>query len=115
MPISKHNSLLYLKLAIPVFFLFAIVYGGTNWFSSTREEYYHIYFNWELSIPFVAEMIIIYLSIQLIFILPIFHCQETNMYILAKRMSLATILAGIIFILLPTHFQIFLIKKLDTT
>ncbi len=103
MPITRQTNLLYVQLAIPLFVLFAVVYGGANWLNSLREQHYHFYFDWELSIPFVPEMIVIYFSIQLLFLLPILHCQDTEMYTLAKRMALATILSGILFVLLPTQ------------
>jgi membrane-associated phospholipid phosphatase len=94
---------LYLKLALPLLLLFVIVFGGTNWLGSLREEHYHFYFQWELGIPFIAEMILVYLSIQLLFLLPALHCDKTGMIILAKRMALAIILAGFCHLTMPAE------------
>ena len=103
MNLSKKNSLLYLKLALPLSFLFIIVYFGANWFNSLRDDYFNIYFQWELAIPLVPEMILVYLSMQLLFLLPILHCDSVGLTILAKRMALAIVLAGALFLLLPTQ------------
>ena len=94
---------LYLKLALPLLLLFVFVFGGTNWLGSLREEHYHFYFQWELGIPFVAEMILVYLSIQLLFLLPALHCDKTGMIVLAKRMALAIILAGTCHLMMPAE------------
>lgn len=99
----KNNSLLYLKLALPLFLLFVVIYGGANWFNSLREDHFHLYFQRELAIPFIPEMILVYLSIQLLFILPVVHCSSLDMTVLAKRMAIAIILAGIIFVIFPTQ------------
>lgn len=103
MNFSKKNSLLYLKLALPLSFLFIIVYGGANWFNSIRDEHFNLYFQWELAIPLIPEMILVYLSMQLLFLLPIFHCDSVELNVLAKRMALAIIVAGAVFLFLPTQ------------
>lgn len=103
MNISKKNILLYLKLALPLLTLFIVVYGGANWLNSMRDDYFNIYFPWELAIPLIPEMILVYLSMQLLFILPLFHCDSLDMTVLAKRMTVAIILAGAIFMLVPTQ------------
>ena len=100
---AKERILLYLKLALPLLLLFVIVFGGTNWLSSLRDEHYHFYFQWELGIPFIPEMILVYLSIQFLFLLPALHCDRTGMIVLAKRMALATVLAGFCYLLMPAE------------
>lgn len=100
---SEERILLYLKLSLPLLLLFAIVFGGTNWLGSLREEHYHFYFQWELGIPFIPEMILVYLSIQFLFLLPALHCDSAGMIVLAKRMALATILAGFCYLLMPAE------------
>ncbi len=50
-----HNVPVYARLAIPVAALFAVVYFGMNWITARRTGNYHLFFDWELSIPFVAD------------------------------------------------------------
>lgn len=103
MSLSQKNSILYFKLALPLMFLFIVVYGGANWITAQRNDYFDLYFLWEQGIPFIPEMILIYLSIQIIFLLPIFHCDSIDMVVLAKRMAIATLVAGVVFIILPAQ------------
>jgi len=99
----KESTVLYLKLALPLTLLFIIVYGGANWLNTFRDDYFHLYFQWELATPFIPEMILVYLSIQALFILPVVHCGRIDMTILAKRMATAIVLAGIIFMIFPAQ------------
>lgn len=95
--------LYYLKLALPLTLLFIMVYGSANWFNSLRAEHYNFYSERELVIPFIPEMILVYFSIQILFLLPIIHCNKIEMNVLAKRMALAILIAGTIFLLFPTR------------
>jgi len=45
--------------------LFLAVYGSCNWFTSLRTDVGTWYFEWERRIPFVALMILPYMSIDL--------------------------------------------------
>lgn len=103
MSLSQKNIILYFKLALPLMILFIVVYGGANWINAQRSDYFNLYFLWEQGIPFIPEMILIYLSIQIMFFLPIFHCDSIDMIVLAKRMAVATLVAGVVFIILPAQ------------
>lgn len=77
-------------------------YGGANWINGFRDNYFHLYFQWELGIPFMPWMILVYLSLQLLFVAPVFHCNRAELIVLAKRLVMAICLAGIIFLIVPT-------------
>ena len=98
----RQNLKLYLYLGLSITVLFVVVYGGSNWFNSDRAHYFQLYFPWESAIPFIPPMILVYFSLQLLFLSPLFHCDRNGLLLLAKRMAVAIPVAGIIFILLPT-------------
>lgn len=92
---------LFLKLGIANIILFLIVYIPTNHFN--HSIYYHPYFSWELSIPFLKWMIIPYHSFNLLFLLPLFLLPRRSMKVLGVSFAISTIIAGISFILFPAQ------------
>ena len=64
------NVPVYARLAIPVGILFAVIYFGMNWMTARRTDRYHLYFDWELAIPFVPAMIYGYASLLILLLLP---------------------------------------------
>jgi membrane-associated phospholipid phosphatase len=100
---SRDNLLLYLGLWLLLDLLFLVVYGASNWFNSNRSEHYSLYSSRELDIPLLPAMIYPYLSVSLIFLLPLFTLNSAQLMVLAKRMAGAIVMAGLIFILLPTQ------------
>ncbi len=103
MSLARRNLKLYLYLGFLLTVLFAVIYGGSNWFNSDRRHYFQLYFPWEYAIPFIPAMILAYFSLQLLFLLPLLHCDRHGLLLLAKRMAMAIPVAGIIFLLLPTQ------------
>jgi membrane-associated phospholipid phosphatase len=82
-----------------------MVYGGCNWISSRRANVGTIYFEWERKIPFVSFFILPYMSIDLFFVVGPFLCRtKRELSILAKRIAVAIIVAGICFLLFPLRF-----------
>lgn len=100
---SREEFYLYLTLSLLLDLLFVAIYGGSNWLNSLRHEHFSFYAPWELGIPLVPAMIYPYLSIGLLFLLPLAVLNSAQMVVLAKRMALAIIIAGIIFIVFPTE------------
>lgn len=82
--------------------LFFTIYPLCNWFTSHRENLYHIYFESELAIPFVPEFIWMYLSLYLTFLLPPFFLHERQLVKLGKELVIGTILSGVIFLIFPS-------------
>jgi len=98
-----HRLGVYLKQAVLLDILFVVVYGGINWLTTQRSKLFDLYSGWELVIPFVPAMIYVYFSIIILFILPLFCLNELQMKILAKRIALAILLSGLVFLLLPAR------------
>ena len=96
--------LVYLRYVILLDILFVAVYGGSGWLAAHRVvEPVDFYFGWELGIPFVPWLIYVYLSISVLFLLPLFALDETALGLLARRIACAVLISGVVFLLMPTH------------
>jgi len=85
--------------------LFLIVYGGCNWITAHRANVGTFYFRWERGIPFVPFFILPYMSIDLFFVGAPFLCRtDRELSVLAKRIALAILVAGICFLFFPLRF-----------
>lgn len=85
--------------------LFLVVYGGCNWFTSTRQDVGMLYFAWERHIPFVPLMIVPYMSIDLFFVVAPFLCgSRRELQIFSRRIVFAILVAGACFLLFPLRF-----------
>jgi len=93
----------YLRLAIPVGALFAAVYFTSNWFSGQRPRLYHLYWEWELAIPFVPVMIYAYASVLLLLLLPGVLLGRRQFPALARAMVAVILVAALVFVLLPAE------------
>jgi membrane-associated phospholipid phosphatase len=93
----------YLRLAIPVATLFAVVYFSLNWFTAHRPRHYQLYLDWELSMPFVPAMIYVYASILLLFLLPPLLLRRHAFAALARAMVAVILVAAAVFLLLPAE------------
>ena len=93
----------YLRLAIPVGLLFAVVYFTLNWLTAQRARHYRLYFDWELSIPFVPAMIYVYASILVLFLLPPVLLRRRAFAALAGAMVVVILVAAASFLLLPAE------------
>ena len=99
----KRSKALVVSAGLSILFL--IVYGSCNWSSSRRANVGTFYFEWEREIPFVSFFILPYMSIDLFFIVAPFLCRtDRELSVLAKRIAVAIIVAGICFLLLPLRF-----------
>jgi hypothetical protein len=82
--------------------LFILGYGGANWLAAQRETHFRLYWDGELAVPLVPQAIWIYLSINLLFLLPLFRLDRAGMAWLGRRMIAATLIASAFFLVLPT-------------
>jgi membrane-associated phospholipid phosphatase len=82
--------------------VFVSLYGFSNWQAQFRSRY-QIYWEWELGIPLVPEMMLIYTSIYLLLLLPLFACSSIEMKAMGRSLILATGIAAIFFIAFPTE------------
>lgn len=83
--------------------VFFTCYPLANWFTSTRTDTWKLYFNSELSIPFIPHFIWLYLSLYLLLLMPIFLLNSLAIKQLAKQLIIATLIATAIFIIIPCH------------
>ena len=82
--------------------LFVVVYKGSNWLASQREDLPIWYYSWEQWIPFVPWTVVPYMSIDLLFIIAPFLCRtHDELRTLARRIAFATLAAGAFFLLMP--------------
>jgi hypothetical protein len=83
--------------------LFFSVYATTNWVTAQRAERYKLWFDWELAIPLVPWMVWPYLSLVATFFLPMFALRKPAIDVLCRRLSLATVFSGLVFLILPAE------------
>jgi membrane-associated phospholipid phosphatase len=100
---SKRGNALAVSIALSSLFL--IVYGGCNWITARRANVPTLYFEWERSLPFVPFFILPYMSIDVFFVAAPFLCRsDRELWVLAKRIATAIVLAGVCFLLFPFRF-----------
>lgn len=92
----------YLLQSLWVGIAFFSVYPLCNWLTSRRSNVYALCFNFELSIPFIPWFVWFYLSMYLLFLLPPFFMSPEQLEKLGSQLVTATIVTGVIFLLIPT-------------
>ncbi|EEF61879.1 phosphatase PAP2 family protein [Pedosphaera parvula] len=83
---------------------FVIVYGGSDALTAHRTLRIRVHLDAELAIPFVPEMVVIYMSIYLLFLAVPFilrRCEE--ILALAMTLNLVVLVGGIGFLLFPAE------------
>jgi protein-tyrosine phosphatase/membrane-associated phospholipid phosphatase len=93
--------------SISLSLLFVVVYGTTSWLASMRPDVGIWYFGWERFIPFVPWLIVPYMSIDLFFVVAPFLCTDmSELQALRRRMTLAILVAGAFFVVMPLRFAL---------
>jgi len=82
---------------------FFSVYPTCNWLTSLRGDYFTLYLPGETSFPFVPEFMLVYLSMYVLFAMPPFFLRVAELTALGKQLIAGTLIAGLIFMLLPTR------------
>jgi membrane-associated phospholipid phosphatase len=83
---------------------FGIVYTGANWLTAHRATRMRIHLDAELLIPLVPALTIIYMSIYLLFAaVPFVLRNRAEIKVLAATQTIAILLAGIAFLLIPAR------------
>ncbi len=91
------------SIGLSIYFL--IIYGSCLAVSAGRANVPSFYFPWEHRIPFVAAMVVPYLSIDLFFITaPLLIAGNRQLRAHCSRVLLAISLAGFFFLVLPLKF-----------
>ncbi|HSE01151.1 MAG TPA: phosphatase PAP2 family protein [Burkholderiales bacterium] len=97
----RRNGKWFVQRIIPLGFVFAVVYGVTNSLAGMRGAT-NLVLAWEQHLPFMPWSILAYLSIFLVFWLPLFVMEREAVADLMKRYLLVTICAGAVFLAFPT-------------
>ena len=74
-----------------------------NWLTSLRSAPLHLYFTWELAIPFVPQFIWPYLSMYALFLLPPLLIPAENMPALGKQLIVGCLISAACFLVLPAE------------
>ena len=85
-------------------FLFAIVYGGADYVTSLRQTRFPVHLAFELSLPFLPELSIVYSSVYLMFVVMtlILHSAD-QLWWFVRVMSWMTVAAGVCFLIYPAE------------
>ncbi|MDH5681376.1 MAG: phosphatase PAP2 family protein [Spirochaetota bacterium] len=82
--------------------VFSVFYGGANRLCLDNDRAFRLYFDIELSVPFIPEMIYFYVSVIVLIYLPLFRLKLSDLELVCQRILLATVISGIVFYMLPT-------------
>jgi len=80
---------------------FFAVYPTLNWLTSLRRNRFRLYWPPELGIPFVPQFIWAYLSMYILFLMPLFLLPVERMPPLGRQLIAGTLASGALFLLLP--------------
>jgi membrane-associated phospholipid phosphatase len=100
---TRERWLAYLWLGLLLDLLFFSVYGGANLFNDSRSEHLQLFFEWEPGIPLIPAFIYPYFSIFVLFLMPLFALDVLALRGLAKELAVVTVIAGVLFVVLPTR------------
>jgi len=83
---------------------FAWVYAGADVLTSHRAARVRLYFSQELSIPFVPESVVVFITLYLLFLAAPFILRERNdFFALAMTGNLVILVSGFGFLLIPAQ------------
>lgn len=93
----------YLLWSAAIGVAFFGIYPTLNWLTSLRSWRLHLYFPAELAIPFVPQLVWAYLSMYVLFAMPLFFLPAERMPALGKQLIGGSILSGVCFLLFPAE------------
>ncbi|HEX3071047.1 MAG TPA: Ser/Thr and Tyr protein phosphatase [Thermoanaerobaculia bacterium] len=79
------------------------VYPTMNWITSLRSLRLHLYLPAELAIPFVPQFIWAYLSMYVLFLMPLSFIPTARMPALGKQLIAGTLISAGFFLILPAE------------
>ena len=89
--------------ALIVSLSFFPIYIGGSMTTGILGQRLHLYATFELALPFWAPMIIAYLSMFVLFLLPTFQLNESELWVLVRHLVIASLLGGLVFLALPSE------------
>lgn len=100
----KENLTLFAKWFPIVLGAFLVIYYSCNAYAANQLDHYHMYTDWELSIPLIPEMIFVYMSYIGVFGMVLFVLKTPSAIKgLAYSMLVTLVVSGVIFVLFPGH------------
>ena len=103
--VARPPRLVSAATALALSLLFIIVYGLTGWITSVRPDVGTWVFEWERRLPFVPWLIVPYMSLDLFFVAAPFQCtSRVELGTFRRRMTMAILVAGTMFLLMPLQF-----------
>lgn len=82
---------------------FFTLYPLLNWLTSLRTHTLGLYWERELTIPFIPPFIWLYLSMYVIFLAPLLLLNSSAMKKITGELVIATLIAAIVFLIIPCH------------
>jgi len=89
--------------ALVVSLAFFPIYVGGGMTPGILGRPLHLYASFELALPFWPIMIVAYLSMFVLFLLPAFQLDKSELWVLVRRLVVASMLGGLVFLLLPSE------------
>jgi len=89
--------------ALVVSLAFFPIYVGGSMTTGVLSQRLHLYASFELALPFWPPMIVAYLSMFVLFLVPAFQLDESELWTLVRRLVVASILGGLVFLVLPSE------------
>jgi membrane-associated phospholipid phosphatase len=99
----KASGRCYLLWLGRISMLFLVIYPLCNWFADQQDYRVSLFLPFETNTPFIPEWIWIYFSLNVLFILPLFRLDPDQINLLGRQMFAATLVAAVIFLLLPAE------------
>lgn len=82
--------------------LFASVYAATDWIAGLHEYRVRIHFDWELGIPLIAPLSVVYMSMNLMWPLAPFVIRTAeSVRMTAVTIAFGILISGCIFVIVP--------------
>jgi membrane-associated phospholipid phosphatase len=100
---ARSDVALSLRWAALLTALFLPVYGLCNWITAQRPAHYRLWLDWELGVPFVPQMVWVYLSLFVCFFLPMFALRAPALNALCRRLAFAVVVSAAGFLLVPAQ------------
>ena len=94
-------------VAIGTSLLFMVLYSGTAYLTSLRSDVGTWYYRWERFIPFVPEMVVPYMSIDVFFFFAPFLCRDRKeLRVLGWRLTAVIVIAALCFLIYPLKLAV---------
>lgn len=93
----------FLKFTGMFYLFFFPIYFGAGHLAARTRDTFGLYWSWERDIPLIPWMIWPYLTLFSLFQLPLFHMSARQISALSRQSTATLVIAGMAFLLLPTH------------